>query len=260
MTAQTISTAFVAARRAFGRLDAYPGDVPATLEDAYAVQELSIAAWPDTIAGWKVALVQPQWQAQYTAPRLAGPIFAAHVHDGGGAPARVRAFPAGFAAVEAEFVVRIARDIPLNAAIQSDADLAPYLGAVHAGIEWAASPLASLNAEGPGAVASDLGNNAGLILGPELAGFAKDGLEAEASRTEIDGAVVGEGSAANVPDGPYAAVRFLIAHLATRGRTLGAGDWVSTGASTGIHPIAAGQTARCVFRGDVAVSVAVGES
>lgn len=257
MTAQTVSTAFVAARKAFGRLDAYPGDVPATFEDAYAVQALSIDAWPDRIAGWKVALVQPQWKGQYKAERLAGPIFAANVQDGSDTAARVRPFPGGFAAVEAEFLARIDRDVPAEASEASDAELASFVGAIHAGIEWAASPLASLNDLGPGAVVSDFGNNGGLILGPALPDFGRDGYEAETSRMEIDGVVEGRGTAVNLRDGPLDALRFLIAHLAVRGRTLVTGDWISTGASTGIHPIRPGQTARAVFRDSAAVAVTV---
>jgi 2-keto-4-pentenoate hydratase len=51
------------------------------------------------------------------------------------------------------------------------------------------------------------------------------------------------------PGGPFESLRFLLGSSARRGRPLRAGDWVSTGAITGVHDIAAGQTARVVFDG-----------
>ena len=44
-----------------------------------------------------------------------------------------------------------------------------------------------------------------------------------------------------------AALAFLLGHVAARGRPLKAGMIVTTGASTGIHDIAAGQTAHVDF-------------
>ncbi len=40
------------------------------------------------------------------------------------------------------------------------------------GIEIASSPLQNINDYGPAVVASDFGNNAGLLLGAEVAGLA----------------------------------------------------------------------------------------
>ena len=60
-----------------------------------------------------------------------------------------------------------------------------------------------------------------------------------------------------MPGGPLAAVLFLARHLAARGRGLKEGDWVSTGASTGIHPVRPGDAARAVFNQDHAVSAMI---
>jgi 2-keto-4-pentenoate hydratase len=48
-------------------------------------------------------------------------------------------------------------------------------------------------------------------------------------------------------DGPLGAVRFLLAHLAGRGIDTSGGLWVSTGAVTGVHDIAVGQSAVADF-------------
>ena len=61
--------------------------------------------------------------------------------------------------------------------------------------------------------------------------------------------VVGRGNAAAVSGGPLAALAFALRCNALRGRPLRAGDFISTGAVTGVHSIAAGQSAEVIFSG-----------
>src|SRR5262245_53960012 len=79
-----IAEQFVRARLAARALSAYPGTVPSTLPEAYAVQEAAISRWPDRIVGWKVARIAPNWPAEWGAtppePRLNGPVFARNLH------------------------------------------------------------------------------------------------------------------------------------------------------------------------------------
>lgn len=258
MNPEQIAGAFREARQAATALDGYPApDLPANLDDAYRIQEIAVRAWDDAVAGWKVAAVQPAFRGRYPAERLAGPIFARTIVQGGEAPALVPVIENGYAAVEAEFAVRIGRPIPDLPANAEPASLLPYVEGVYAAFEIAASPLASLSALGPGAVISDFGNNSGLVLGPRLPMTALTEPASCTVTTEVNGAPVGEGSAAKVPDGPLAAVLFLARHLAARGRSLQAGDWVSTGASTGIHPVRPGDTARAVFGAGATVSAMI---
>jgi 2-keto-4-pentenoate hydratase len=98
-------------------------------------------------------------------------------------------------------------------------------------------------------VASDFGNNAGLIVGPEVNNW-RARLGELTARTEIEGKLVGEGTAMLIPGGPLAGLRFLLKHLAERDRPLQAGQYVSTGAVTGVHDIVAGQSSRLSFGGD----------
>ena len=48
------------------------------------------------------------------------------------------------------------------------AEARELVAAVHVGVETAGSPLATINDLGPCAIVADFGNNAGLIVGPEL--------------------------------------------------------------------------------------------
>ncbi len=255
---QQISNAFCSARRAALPLSGYPGDkVPASLEAAYAIQKMSIAAWPDRVAGWKVAAIAPQWRAAYPGERVAGPVFARTLRVAMDDVVDVAIIDGGYAAAEAEFALRLGDGFPLETRFESAAALLPHVAAVHAAVEVAGSPLPNLSALGPGAVVSDFGNNTGLVIGPELPGFFERELAAWPSETDINGELAGAGSAERIPGGPLAALLFLANHLVGQGATLRPGDWVSTGASTGIHPLNVGDSVAVRFDGRHAMSLRV---
>jgi 2-keto-4-pentenoate hydratase len=239
---------FVAARQERRTLSSYPGDVPPDLATAYAVQERALAIGRGQIAGWKIAAIRPEFRARYDAPRLVGPIFQDKVWSAlPGEPVDAPVFGGGFAAVEAEFAFLIGTDLPPRSSSFDAAEVAAAVASLHGAIEVASSPLATLNDLGPGAVIADHGNNAGLITGPAIPDWARRAPEDLMSRMVIDGRTVGEGSAATVPGGPIEALLFLANHLATRGRFLRAGDWVSSGATTGIHMVTPGSRGRAEF-------------
>lgn len=258
MTPQDISADFRQARLEGRPLQAYPGAaIPANLESAYAIQDMSIDSWPDKVAGWKVAMIQPTWRETYPAERVIGPVFAASVWTAGKDELDIPIIDGGYAAVEAEFAVRIAVTIPADAVFHDPLDLLPYVESVHAAIELAGSPLASLSALGPGAVASDFGNNAGLVIGPDLPMEVLSSPSSGVSETFVNGTSAGSGGAARVPGGPLAAVLFLVAALRKRGRALHAGEWVSTGATTGIHPVRVGDRVLATFGEGTRIAVRI---
>lgn len=189
------------------------------------------------------------------AERLAGPIFAGNLWPA--EPGAVLEFPifvGGFAAIEAEFVFRIARPMP-EGAPADDVALIAAIAELHAGIEVAGSPFSELSDLGARAIVSDFGNNAGLILGPAIPGWHALPLDALTARTTINGSLAGEGNAANVAGGPLAALRFLADHLAARGRPLRADDLVSTGMTTGIHHVHPGDRATVAFLGTIVMQI-----
>lgn len=245
---EAIARAFVAARAAARPLDRFPGRQPATLDDAVRVQERVLAICGRRLAGWKVAMIRPDLRADLGSERLAGPIFADAVYDlPTGGNTDVGIFDGGFAALEAEFVGRFARDLDPGPNGCDDASLLAALAGIHAGAEIASSPLATLNDLGPTAVVCDHGNNAGVVVGPELPGWRTPAFTQTPSRMWVDGIVAGEGHAASVPGGPLASLRWLADHLATRGRHLRAGDVVATGMTTGVHVVRPGMRGRIEF-------------
>lgn len=198
------------------------------------------------VAGWKVGKINPPDDVRLGSNRLAGPIFADLLVEAQGAVPAMPVFAGGFAAAEAEMLMHVASG---NAAAKpaDDAETLALLDDVRMGIEIASSPYAGINADGPAVTTSDFGNNAGLVLGGPIDGWRERDLCAVVVRTEIDGAVVGETTAATMLDGPLGAVRFLLANLATRGIDVSSGTWVSTGAITGVHIVGIGQHVRAFF-------------
>lgn len=243
-----VAEQFVAARLRAAALPSFPGAIPTDLVTAYQTQAAAILAWPDRIAGWKIGRIADELALSLGANRLAGPVFRAAVWPC--QPGQRVAFPifeGGFAAIEAEFVIELDRDVPPVARDWTRDEAASLIRELRAGIETAGSPLASINELGPTVVVSDFGNNAGLILGPAIQDWRNRQWTSLTTETFIDGVRVGTGGAAALPGGPIGALQFLLGLAAEQGRMLRAGELISTGATTGIHAIRVGQQGRVVF-------------
>jgi len=248
--ARDIANRFVRARLRAESLAAFPGEIPASLDAAYACQDAAIAIWPDRVQGWKVGRIGEPWMSRLGEDRLVGPIFTRAVQTVLGAEVvEFPVFDGGFAAVEAEFIVRLASDAAADKTNWTAATVGDLVGALHVGVETAGSPLATINELGSTVVVSDFGNNAGLIVGPEIPKWREIAPDRLLSETFIEGRSVGKGTAASVPGGPLAALAFALNRCARRGLPLKGGQLVSTGATTGIHDIRIGQSSRVVFAG-----------
>ncbi|HTN39582.1 MAG TPA: 2-keto-4-pentenoate hydratase [Asticcacaulis sp.] len=248
---------FVTARRTAAALPDYPGDLPETMADAYAIQDAALRSWHQALAGWKIARLHPDFQAQHGTERLAGPIFRPAFKDYAG-PVNVPVFEDGFGAVEAEYILRIDHDADPEKTEYNEEEALRLCDAMFVGVEMAGSPFPQINTLGPAVTASDFGNNFGLILGPRLLELDSDStphnlspevLQTFHSRTEIDGETVGEGGLFVMPGGPLKALAWLAGHLAKRGRPLTRGLLISTGQTTGVHRIFPGQSATVTFSG-----------
>jgi 2-keto-4-pentenoate hydratase len=250
MDTEAVAEDFVRARLGAQALLDFPGTIPTTLNTAYAYQDRAIALWPDHVAGWKVGRIGPPWIERVGEDRLVGPIFRRGIRLA--PPEALIEFPVfkgGFAAVEAEFVFRLGADAQSDKVHWTAAEAAELVSGFHVGIEAAGSPLAAINELGPAVVVSDFGNNAGLLLGPAIPEWRRRSFESLTCETFIDDVCVGQGGAASLPGGPFAAVAFALGRCARRGLPMKAGYVISTGAATGIHEIRVGQTARVKFDG-----------
>lgn len=249
-TITSIARAFVGARRDGHALPDYPGEMPTALDEAYAVQDAALALAGGRIAGWKVGRITPPIG---TVDRLVGPVFADQVVIADGSPIAMPVVVGGFAAAEAEFLLRIGTP-PDPAKHHYTIDEARALiGAVHVGIEIAGSPFPGINDHGAPVTISDFGNNNGLIVGAAVERWRDIDLNTWPVETWIQGERAGAATTATMLDGPFGAARFLFELMAARGIALDAGQWISTGAVTGVHPVRIGD--RVVARFDDRLTV-----
>ncbi len=228
-----ISKQLTSARLHARALPGFPEGQPETLEDAYRVQDCSIAAWDDEIVGWKVGGVPPSYQDRFSDKRLVGPVFRKLLrYEVAGERVPMPAFAGGFAAIEPEFVFELGAT--------------PAEDRMFIGVEIASSPVPSLNDYGPTAIISDFGNQHGLLIGPEVDDWRHRGSELRVV-AEIDGEVVGDKTLTDFPADAVAAVDFLREVSARRGYSLPPGTLVSSGAITGVHDAEIGARSRLDF-------------
>lgn len=244
--ADAIAGRFLSARKAAHGLADYPGAAPATLAEAYAVQDAALARMDEPVAGWKVGRILPPLSEQYGCDRLAGPIFASTVAliepD-----SRGLVFADGFGAIEAEFLFRIGKVPSAGQRTFTLEEAADHVDAVHIGVEIASSPFVGINAMGPAVTVSDFGNNNGLLIGPAVPDWRAGAYAQQPVTTRIDGAQVGTGTASAFAHGAIGSVSFLLENLVARGIAIQPGWWISTGAVTGVHVVQIGQKVEMDF-------------
>ena len=249
--------AFVEARQSGRALAVYPGERPFDLAQAYRVQDIALSLWRRAVGGWKVGRINAPDDARLGANRLAGPIFADTIVDGTAGEPVLPVFAEGFAAGEAEFLLRL-RTRPSVPLPRDDAETLDWIDDVRIGLEIASSPYPGINDDGACVTVSDHGNNAGLVLGRPVPRELWGELGSIEVRTRIGGVEVGRASASTMLDGPLGAVRFLLGNLAERGIELQARWWVSSGAVTGVHGVRPGDRLSASFIGIGEVSCGIG--
>ena len=245
--------ALLAARLSGQALPAFPAPVPATLAEAYDVQQRLTAALGAPVLGWKVGRIPPALVETLGAERVAGPVLRVAELEGD-ATGDARVFRGGAGAIESEVMLRL-RAVPDGRVTAADG--ARWIDEIRAGFEIASSPAPDVHDHAPYGIIADIGINNGLLLGPRLdiSDFATLAVE-----TRIDGVPVGTGRPIGVLDGPWGSLDFL-ADLHRRGVIeLKPGQWISAGAITGVHPIAIGQTATAHFGAAAIACIATAET
>ena len=248
-----IAEILVQERMNAGSFNEYPAQIPASLDVSYQIQDAAIALWNSDIIGWKIGRLAPDLHEVHNSERLAGPIFRNALKHSKSEAVEIPIYENGFAAVEAEFVFEIAYDADINKTDYTDDSAADLISCVYGGVEMAGSPIKDINSYGPCVVASDFGNNFGLILGGKLADInsaadlSPDNCRKYTAATNFGKQTMGVGGLFSMPGGPLKAIAWLAGHLAKRGLPLKKGQLISSGASTGIHDIGINKSAKIIF-------------
>ncbi len=200
-----------------------------SLTAAYAVQRCYIRTLAGqlgtTIGGYKIGLTSPRMQAMcgINSP-IAGRVLSTRLLANG---AVLRRGDYGRLGIEFEIGVRLARDLPANAAPYEYATVAAAVGAIAPAVEVIDDRNAEYQGLDMASLIADNAWNAGVILGtwattwpalPDLAGVVLRNGE------ELD-----RGYGRDVLGHPFHALTWLANHLADSGEGLRAGDVVATG-------------------------------
>lgn len=252
--AKPISDAVLFARRACKPIKGFPADIPQTLDQAYAVQMDAISKWDSDLIGFKVGGVPEKWRAQFPTNWLAGPMFADQRYTvKTGDSLEVTVFEGGFAAYEAELVFVLKDLDKLDKPLETVEETHAFISRVHLGAEIASSPNLLVNDLGPGSIISDLGNNAGVVLGPEAPLSILEDLSKIDVVLTIDDVEIGRATPNLGENGPLGALRFILNHfISLKGKIdLPETCLISSGAITGVHQSHVGTKSTIKF-GDLA--------
>ena len=223
----------VAARRTGKLLDALPPECrPQTLDDAFLIQDATLAALGETIAGWKVALVDNRV--------VRGAIFASRVFENG---AQVKAATVPLMGIEAEIAFRFERDLP--AGKHSYEDVASAVSAF-AAIEIVDSRYKSYPDVSAQERNADFVSNGGFVRGPSAANWRKLDLVNIAVTLTIGGQEVVKRNGGHIAGDPLLPAVALANDLPTG---IKAGQFITTGTYTGMTFAKVGQTATAAFAG-----------
>ena len=256
-----VADKLVAARSEGRSLSGFPGAHPTSMAEAYRIQELAISKWQDSLVGWKIGYIAADRRPAGDPDRLVGPIWRGQCRQGDteGSAVDVSIFASGFAAVEAELVIRLGQDLPTRGRAPWTAEEVAGLDQqLLLGIEVASSPIPDINALGPSVIAADFGNNNGLVLGAALT-TPSEGPPPHIA-CFIDGRLTGTGSADNLPGGIHHGLATALNILDSRGQQVRAGMLFATGAITGIHPIGVGQHCRVAAVDGPSVELRTGDA
>jgi 2-keto-4-pentenoate hydratase len=219
-----------------------------TVADAYRVQQATVSASGSTVAGWKVAL-PPDGET------IAAPILALDVVRTGGSSERLDQLRSG---VELEIAFRIDRALPARPPEGYGVDEAmAAIGAALPAFELLASRLPDGFASPRVQLVADCLGNGGAVLGSPREGWRNVDFTAIGVEVIIDGQSIITKRGGNPVGNPVRAVAALAEHLHRQGLTLEPGQFVMTGAYTGVHHLRPGQRIEGRFEGFAPVSFVV---
>src|SRR5436190_7019616 len=169
-----------------------PPDSPATISDAYDIQQRYVALLRGKhgdIVGYKVGLTSAAMQTFCGIDHpLAGVVLASRVHQSG---ASVRRADFGRLGLEFEIAVRIKSDVPITGQPCTAETIAPHIDGVCAAIELVDDRNADYSNLDVRSLVADNSWNAGIVLS-EFATKWPD-LQSVPGRAGKDGVALGEG-------------------------------------------------------------------
>jgi 2-keto-4-pentenoate hydratase len=242
------------ARRTGTVVDADAVSRPATLAEAYAIQNEVVALSGAPSRGYKVGSTSVEAQRKLgTDEPGAGVLLAPYVYE---SPAVVPIAPAHAPFVEGEFAFLLGRDLPPRASPYTMDEVRDAVAAVAGAVEVVGTRFAGgLDGKGRLLVTADCGANIAFVGGSWQRDWRALDLFTHAVTMRINGAAGGQGTGSRALGSPLNVLVWL-ANLQSQGRGLKAGEIVSTGTCTGLDAVAPGDRVSADFGGLGTVEIA----
>jgi 2-keto-4-pentenoate hydratase len=205
-----------------------PPEAPATISDAYDIQEKYVGLLTGPHGepkGYKVGLTSAAMQQFCGIDHpIAGVVLAKRVHRSG---VTVRRADFGRLGLEFEIAVRIKSDVPVTDVSFTAQIIQPHIDGVCAAIELVDDRDADYARLDVLSLVADNSWSGGIVLSE----FARDwsDLDNVLGRATRNGAAIGEGYGRDILGHPFNSVAWLASQLASRGTGLKAGEVVMTG-------------------------------
>jgi 2-keto-4-pentenoate hydratase len=214
---------------------------PATLEDGYAIQEAFVASFGQPVAGWKIGATAEASQRLFRVGEpFYGPILAPLVFA---SPAELPAADFPMRGIECEFAFQLAADFEPRERPYEPDEAAERVSAPVPAIEVVSPRLDHPSRHGAPSAVADCGLNGALVLGAPSFDWQSLDLAAHEVRLEIDGRAKATGTGALALGHPLNSLAWFVNRYTARGRTLPAGQIVTTGSTTGLVILEPGQIA-----------------
>lgn len=214
--------------------------LPATMLDAYRIQDRAVVLSGKQSSGWKLAITDTAAQLRNgISESITGRLLA----DGFlPSPIRVEAsaFPNGRVVMECEVGVRMARTLRADGGRCNEALVDGAIDAVFICIELPALRFRDMKAINALTFAADNAGAYRVVAGRDVLVPHLKELEGLEVRVQINEKRVSVYRIGELGCAPGRALSWLVPHLEQRGEYIRPGDVILTGALTGIHPLAVG--------------------
>jgi 2-keto-4-pentenoate hydratase len=235
------------------RIPELPVSARPTVEvDAYGAQrnlvERLLRHYGGEVIGYKIACTNAlaQRQLSVTGP-FYGHLLSPFCYN---SPAQLDSAQFDMRLIEAEFAFRIGRDLPPVDSPRSREEIADAIDGLLPGIELVDSRYDSWTTVGVLSLISDNACNAGWVRGTLIQDWKRFYLASQAVRLYVNDQLKQEGNGAAVLGHPLNALQWLVEKLNSHGLGLKAGQFVTTGVTTGVYEAVQGDSIRADF-GDV---------
>lgn len=231
---------------------AWPDPAP-TRDDAMAIQTEVFNQFGSPLIGWKVGATTEGAQKAFGIDSpFYGPMPQSAVCESGCDLEKT----AVVGACEPEYAFKMARDFPASGEEITVENATAAIDSVHIAIEVIGRAIGNPDYGNGVGVTMDFGGNVVFVVGPEVKDWASQDLTNAPVHSKVDGDVVESGNGEPIFGNPINSVVWLAKTLAENGKSLKAGEWVSTGTCTPAIPAKKGSTYTATFSefGDVSIN------